>query len=70
MTPNCITTPGVASDVRQALTAGMDRLRARMLRDLELYLTDALARTGQQRLIQVITPQPEHPGSPAGRRCA
>ena len=71
MIPNCTTPLGLRNDVHEALAAKMDGLRTRMLRDLELFLSQALSCKGEQRLIKLVDrSKGDGYRTPAGRRCA
>jgi hypothetical protein len=53
MIPNCTTAQGLRENVQGALAAGTEGLRARMVRDLELFLSHALSRQGEGRWIRM-----------------
>ncbi len=70
MAPSNNTTRSLASKVPENAQAGIDRLRARMVRDLELYLSYALERMGGHRVIEVKRRDWGCGVCSAGRRCA
>jgi len=72
MISQCTTTPNISDAVQDTLTAGIDELRTRMLRDLELYLSQALSsrNSEQSNIIDGYPWRRLHTGQSGSRKCA